>query len=92
MVSPVQQARATAQCNSPPTAPSPVPPPVPMASPDCPRPAKALTLSRTPQARKTAMTHSPVDPVDLTRQLVRCPSVTPAEGGALAALGSEVKS
>jgi succinyl-diaminopimelate desuccinylase len=27
--------------------------------------------------------HPPVDPVALTRDLVRCPSVTPAEGGAL---------
>ncbi len=26
----------------------------------------------------------PVDPVELTRRLIRCPSVTPAEGGALA--------
>ena len=26
---------------------------------------------------------APIDPVDLTAQLVRCPSVTPAEGGAL---------
>ncbi len=29
------------------------------------------------------MTHSPVDPVALTADLIRCPSVTPAEGGAL---------
>ncbi len=28
----------------------------------------------------------PVDPVDLTAQLIRCPSVTPAEGGALVLL------
>lgn len=27
--------------------------------------------------------HSPADPVALTRDLIRCPSVTPAEGGAL---------
>ena len=27
--------------------------------------------------------HSPVDPIALTRQLIRCPSVTPEEGGAL---------
>jgi len=29
------------------------------------------------------MKHSPVDPVDLTAKLVRCPSVTPLEAGAL---------
>ena len=29
---------------------------------------------------------APIDPVDLTAQLVRCPSVTPAEGGALVLL------
>ncbi|PVA10283.1 succinyl-diaminopimelate desuccinylase [Pelagivirga sediminicola] len=29
------------------------------------------------------MTHSPVDPADLTAALIRCPSVTPEEGGAL---------
>ena len=27
-----------------------------------------------------------VDPVDLTARLIRCPSVTPAEGGALGVL------
>lgn len=36
------------------------------------------------------MTHTdalvPVDPVDLTARLIRCPSVTPAEGGALTLL------
>lgn len=32
------------------------------------------------------MPHSPVDPVALTAALIRCPSVTPAEGGALALL------
>jgi succinyl-diaminopimelate desuccinylase len=32
------------------------------------------------------MTHSPVDPVALTAALVRCPSITPAEGGALVLL------
>jgi succinyl-diaminopimelate desuccinylase len=32
------------------------------------------------------MTHAPVDPVALTAALVRCPSVTPAEGGALVLL------
>ncbi len=34
------------------------------------------------------MSSKPVDPVDLTVQLVRCPSVTPAEGGALTLLES----
>ena len=29
------------------------------------------------------MTHAPIDPVALTAALIRCPSVTPAEGGAL---------
>ena len=29
------------------------------------------------------MSDTPVDPVDLTARLIRCPSVTPAEGGAL---------
>lgn len=29
------------------------------------------------------MTHAPVDPVALTAALIRCPSVTPVEGGAL---------
>ncbi|HRV61752.1 MAG TPA: succinyl-diaminopimelate desuccinylase [Albidovulum sp.] len=33
-----------------------------------------------------AATHGPVDPVDLTARLVRCPSVTPEEGGALTLL------
>ena len=32
------------------------------------------------------MPHAPVDPVALTADLIRCPSVTPAEGGALALL------
>ncbi len=32
--------------------------------------------------------NTPVDPVDLTARLVRCPSVTPAEGGALTLLAS----
>ena len=31
---------------------------------------------------------TPIDPVDLTAQLVRCPSITPAEGGALQLLDS----
>ncbi|WP_018388671.1 succinyl-diaminopimelate desuccinylase [Ancylobacter sp. FA202] len=30
--------------------------------------------------------HAPADPVDILRTLIRCPSVTPAEGGALAYL------
>ena len=29
---------------------------------------------------------SPLDPADLTARLIRCPSVTPAEGGAIALL------
>jgi succinyl-diaminopimelate desuccinylase len=33
----------------------------------------------------------PADPVTLTRELVRCPSVTPAEGGALAFLEKTLK-
>ncbi len=32
------------------------------------------------------MTHTPVDPVALTADLIRCPSVTPVEGGALVVL------
>ena len=32
------------------------------------------------------MPHTPVDPADLTAALIRCPSVTPEEGGALALL------
>jgi succinyl-diaminopimelate desuccinylase len=32
------------------------------------------------------MPFEPVDPVDLTARLIRCPSVTPAEGGAIALL------
>jgi succinyl-diaminopimelate desuccinylase len=32
------------------------------------------------------MTHAPVDPVALTAELIRCPSVTPFEGGALVLL------
>jgi succinyl-diaminopimelate desuccinylase len=32
------------------------------------------------------MTVVPLDPVDLTARLIRCPSVTPAEGGAIALL------
>lgn len=33
---------------------------------------------------------APIDPVDLTARLVRCPSVTPQEGGALELLQSEL--
>ena len=29
---------------------------------------------------------SPIDPIDLTAQLIRCPSVTPKEAGALTLL------
>jgi succinyl-diaminopimelate desuccinylase len=32
------------------------------------------------------MTHTPVDPVVLTQELIRCPSVTPADAGALTIL------
>ena len=32
----------------------------------------------------------PVDPVALTAELIRCPSVTPADGGALAVLRREL--
>ncbi|PRY21224.1 succinyldiaminopimelate desuccinylase [Aliiruegeria haliotis] len=32
------------------------------------------------------MSHAPIDPVDLTAELIRCPSVTPEEGGALVLL------
>lgn len=32
------------------------------------------------------MPHTPVDPADLTARLIRCPSVTPVEGGALVLL------
>ncbi|MCU0827222.1 MAG: succinyl-diaminopimelate desuccinylase [Tabrizicola sp.] len=32
------------------------------------------------------MLPAPIDPVDLTARLIRCPSVTPAEGGAIALL------
>ena len=36
------------------------------------------------------MSHSPLDPVDLTARLIRCPSVTPEEGGALQLLKREL--
>ncbi len=32
------------------------------------------------------MTHTPIDPAELTASLIRCPSVTPEEGGALGIL------
>ncbi|SEL10287.1 succinyldiaminopimelate desuccinylase [Roseovarius nanhaiticus] len=32
------------------------------------------------------MTHTPIDPAELTAALIRCPSVTPEEGGALGVL------
>lgn len=40
----------------------------------------------TDQKTAAALSASPVDPVALTAALVRCPSVTPAEGGALVLL------
>jgi len=36
------------------------------------------------------MAHTPLDPVDLTARLIRCPSVTPEEGGALQLLEAEL--
>jgi len=36
------------------------------------------------------MAHEPLDPVDLTARLIRCPSVTPEEGGALQLLEAEL--
>jgi succinyl-diaminopimelate desuccinylase len=36
------------------------------------------------------MPFEPLDPVDLTARLIRCPSVTPAEGGAIALLAEEL--
>jgi succinyl-diaminopimelate desuccinylase len=36
------------------------------------------------------MPFEPFDPVDLTARLIRCPSVTPAEGGAIALLAEEL--
>ncbi|WP_366553804.1 succinyl-diaminopimelate desuccinylase [Aquibaculum sediminis] len=38
-----------------------------------------------------AGSHRPLDPVDLTLRLIRCPSVTPAEGGALDLLQQELE-
>jgi succinyl-diaminopimelate desuccinylase len=38
-----------------------------------------------------ASNEPPVDPVELTRALIRCPSVTPAEGGAIALLQSRLE-
>ncbi|KRE24295.1 succinyl-diaminopimelate desuccinylase [Bosea sp. Root483D1] len=40
------------------------------------------------QTAPAALDFDPTDPVALTQALVRCPSVTPAEGGALALLGA----
>ncbi len=37
------------------------------------------------------MSHSPVDPANLTAALIRCPSVTPEEGGALRLLADLLK-
>jgi succinyl-diaminopimelate desuccinylase len=37
------------------------------------------------------MSHSPADPVAIARDLLRCPSVTPAEGGALSYLEGVLK-
>jgi succinyl-diaminopimelate desuccinylase len=34
------------------------------------------------------MPHTPLDPADLTARLIRCPSVTPAEGGAISLLAT----
>ncbi len=42
-----------------------------------------MTLKTNPG---TAVGQAPVDPVELTRRLIRCPSVTPAEAGTLAIL------
>jgi succinyl-diaminopimelate desuccinylase len=36
------------------------------------------------------MPHTPIDPVELTARLIRCPSVTPEEGGALQLLEREL--
>jgi len=38
-------------------------------------------------AKAKGMTQ-PADPIAIARDLIRCPSVTPAEGGALATVGS----
>ena len=37
------------------------------------------------------MNQSAADPVVIARDLLRCPSVTPAEGGALTLLGTVLK-
>src|SRR5690606_28516004 len=46
-----------------------------------------LGMASSPLRAKTlkheAMPHAPVDPVELTRQLIRLPSVTPADEGAM---------
>src|SRR3954454_16315866 len=39
----------------------------------------------------TELAFDPCDPVALTQALIRCPSVTPAEGGALALLDTVLK-
>jgi succinyl-diaminopimelate desuccinylase len=46
-----------------------------------------LTLRRSDRYSQT-MTARPADPVVIARDLLRCPSVTPAEGGALTLLQS----
>jgi succinyl-diaminopimelate desuccinylase len=41
--------------------------------------------------RPQSPSSGPIDPVELTQRLIRCPSVTPAEGGALDLLQSELE-
>jgi succinyl-diaminopimelate desuccinylase len=41
--------------------------------------------------RPQSPSSGPIDPVALTQRLIRCPSVTPAEGGALDLLQSELE-
>jgi len=43
------------------------------------------------QTAPASLDFDPTDPIALTQALVRCPSVTPAEGGALALLGSVLR-
>lgn len=43
-------------------------------------------MTQTPPTAPVPLDFDPADPVALTQALVRCPSVTPAEGGALALL------
>lgn len=45
-------------------------------------------MTQTTPAAPVPLDFDPADPVALTQALVRCPSVTPAEGGALALLGA----